>query len=155
MAPPAKLTWFVCIDPSDKGKPVSRLEQVDFRIQVQPTDPNYMILMSGGVINWNGQPLTRWKGPFATEAEAKAAQNPQQQSPNPVTDITTAAQNANFNPLGWLGAIGHWIGEAVAHILDVHMWRSIGWITLGVVLLVLGLLLWLKKENYLPSAVPA
>ena len=58
------------------------------------------------------------------------------------------------NPLAWLGAIAHWIGEAVAHILDVHMWRSIGWIVLGVVLMVAGILLWLKKENYLPSAVP-
>jgi hypothetical protein len=80
-------TWFVCIDPSDRGQPVSRLDQVDFRIQVQPSDPNYKILMSGVTIDWGGQPLIRWKGPFATEAEALKAQNPTQQNPNPATDI--------------------------------------------------------------------
>lgn len=54
-----------------------------------------------------------------------------------------AAQGA----LGWLQDIGHWIGEAVAHILDIHMWRSIGWITMGLVLLVLGIFLWLRKAD--------
>jgi hypothetical protein len=65
----------------------------------------------------------------------------------------TGGQAANA-VADWTQGIAHWLGEAVAHILDIHMWRSIGWITLGLVLMVLGLLLWLKKENYLPSAVP-
>lgn len=68
--------------------------------------------------------------------------------------VKALSQFSVSNPLAWLGAIAHWIGEAVAHILDVHMWRSIGWIVLGVVLMVAGIILWLKKENYLPSAVP-
>jgi hypothetical protein len=57
----------------------------------------------------------------------------------------------------WLQAIAHWIGEAVAHILDIHMWRSIGWITLGIVLLVLGIFLWLRKSDLIepfPAPIP-
>ena len=56
------------------------------------------------------------------------------------------------NPIAWLGAIAHWIGEAVAHILDVHMWRSIGWITLGIVLLVLGIFLWILPMRGVATA---
>lgn len=47
----------------------------------------------------------------------------------------------------WLQDIGHWIGVAVAHLIDVHMWRSIGWITLGLVLLTAGIFLWLRKAD--------
>ena len=125
-------TWFVCIDPADKGQPVSRLEQVDFRIQVQPSDPNYKILMSGGVINWNGQPLIRWKGPFATEAQAKTAQNPKQQSPNPVTDLTTAARHSNLSGLAAIGDFFHRLTEA-------STWIRVGEVLLGLALITVGL----------------
>jgi hypothetical protein len=55
----------------------------------------------------------------------------------------------------WLHAIAHWIGEAVAHILDIHMWRSIGWITLGIVLMTAGIFLWLQKADLIePLPVP-
>jgi hypothetical protein len=117
-------TWFVCIDPSDKGKPVSRLEQVDFRIQVKTNNPNYHILMTGGTINWGGQPLTRWKGPYATEAEAKKAQNPVQQSPNPLTDLKSAAVNSNLNPLGAL--------------FQANIWMRVGEVVLGLILIAIG-----------------
>lgn len=126
-------TWFVCIDPADKNVPVARKEQVDFRIQVQPSDPNYKILMSGGVINWNGQPLIRWKGPFATEAQAKAAQNPQQQSPNPITDLTTAAQNSQtFSGLAAIGDFFSKLGQA-------NTWIRVGEVLLGLALITIGI----------------
>lgn len=77
-------------------------------------------------------------------------------SSNPAAVVATGKAGGGVADAtsGWLKDIGHWIGEAVAHLLDVHMWRSIGWIVLGAVLLIIGILLWLKKENYLPSAVP-
>lgn len=126
-------TWFVCIDPADKGQPVSRLEQVDFRIQVQPSDPNYRTLMSGGVINWNGQSLIRWKGPFATEAQAKAAQNPRQQSPNPVTDLTTAAKDSQT--FSGLAAIG----DFFSRLTQASTWIRVAEVLLGLALITVGL----------------
>ena len=127
-------TWFVCIDPVDKGKPASFLDLVDFRIQVQPSDPNYKTLQSGGVIDWTGQPLVKWKGPFATEAEAKAAQNPKQQSPNPASDLATAAKNASGGPLAGLAAIG----DFFQRLTQANTWVRIGEGILGLILLAVG-----------------
>lgn len=121
-------TWFVCIDPADKGKATSYLDTVDFRIQVQPNDPNYQTLMSGGTINWNGQPLIRWQGPFATEAEAQAAQNPQQQSPNPLSDAKTAVGQA-IDINGFLSLL-----------TSKNTWLRVGEFVLGAMLILAGAL---------------
>lgn len=112
-------------------------------------------------------------GPYNTLAEAYAVwkNEPQNQDVSTITKIGQALGTAagfaiysSSNPSavvgagktgggvadatsGWLKDIGHWIGEAVAHILDVHMWRSIGWITLGIVLLTAGIFLWLRKAD--------
>lgn len=70
---------------------------------------------------------------------------------NPVTEALPQVKD----PLIWLRDIGHWIGEFVEHVLDVHMWRSIGWITLGIVLMVLGIFLWLGKSGQVePLPIP-
>ena len=37
---------------------------------------------------------------------------------------------------------------------DVTMWRSLGWLFLGIIMLFIGAALWLKKEGALPSVVP-
>ena len=50
--------------------------------------------------------------------------------------------------------VAHWIGELVTHLTDIFMWRSLGWILLGLVLLVVGILLLLKKMDVLPTVVP-
>ena len=50
--------------------------------------------------------------------------------------------------------IGHWIGVLVTHLTDIFMWRSLGWITLGLVLLIVGIMLLLRKMDVLPSVVP-
>lgn len=124
-------TWFVCIDPADKGKPTSYLDTVDFRIQVQPSDPNYNTLQRGGVINWNGQNLIKWKGPFATEDAAKKAQNPKQQSPNPLTDLKNAAANSN---LGGLASIGQFFDR----LSEASTWIRVGEVLLGLALVIVG-----------------
>lgn len=135
-------TWFVLIDPADKGKPASYLDTVDFRLQFQPSDPNYATLQSGGVINWAGQNLIKWKGPYATEAQALAAQNPQQQSTNPVTDLKNAAVNSNsFSGLSSIGDFFGRLGQA-------NTWIRVGEVLLGLVLLAIGV-------ARLTKAVPA
>lgn len=98
-------------------------------------------------------------GPYTTKAQAQSEANPNSSL------FQQAALGANAglqqsigtpgNPLaflGYLGEIGHWIGKFVTDITDVHMWISLGWLFLGLVLLVLGILAWLKHENLLPPA---
>jgi hypothetical protein len=48
------------------------------------------------------------------------------------------------SPFSWLGVLSHWVGDFVLHILDVHMWISMGWLTLGLLLIIVGILFWLK-----------
>lgn len=48
--------------------------------------------------------------------------------------------------LGALGEIGHFTGELVTHLTDAHMWISLGWLLLGLLLLVIGILLWVKAD---------
>src|SRR6185437_3601210 len=116
----------------DKGKSTAFLDTVDFRIQVEPSDPNYHILQSGGTINWGGQPLIKWKGPFATETEAKQAQNPKQQSPNPVSDAQNALTNSNANPLTDLNDLAH-------RLTEPHTWLRVGEFVIGGILVYIGI----------------
>ena len=50
------------------------------------------------------------------------------------------------NPLSGIGAVGHWLGEAVLHIIDAPMWRSLGWIVLGALLVIAGIYLWFRTS---------
>lgn len=124
-------TWFVCIDPVDKGKSVAYLESVDFRIQVQPSDPNYKTLQSGGVINWNGQNLIKWQGPFATEAQAQKAQNPKPSPENPAAPVIQGVTNS-VPGLSQIGTFFSSLGQA-------NTWIRVGEVLLGFILIAVGL----------------
>jgi hypothetical protein len=49
--------------------------------------------------------------------------------------------------LGWLEEIGHWIGVAVTDLTDVHMWISLGWLGLGLILIMIGLFWWIRSTK--------
>lgn len=80
-------------------------------------------------------------GPFATKAEADAwiaqrtAGPPLPSIPNPLSF------------LGWLQDIGHWTGILVASLTDIHMWISLGWLGLGLILLVIGFMMWFRTTD--------
>lgn len=107
-------TWFVMIPPTYAGKSTSEKELVDFVIQYSYpsqawTDANAGKIVQGAEGN-TGNPqvseqLVKWLGPYATQAEAKSAANPQQQSPNPVNDAVNAAENAKYP--GWSLVFGN------------------------------------------------
>jgi hypothetical protein len=142
-------TWFVCIDPSDKNVPAARKDQVDFRIQEQPGTADYKTLMSGGVISWNGQPLIKWKGPYATEAEAKKAQNPSQQNPNPLADLGTAAKNST----GLTGLAA--IGDFFSRLGQANTWIRVGEVLLGLILIGVGIAHLTGAQNAVSALVKA
>jgi hypothetical protein len=103
-------TWFVMIPPGYANKSTAEKELVDFRVQYPAGSQAWDDANAGRILSpaesGEGQQLVKWQGPFATEAEAQAAQNPQQQSPNPLNDLTNAAENSNVasNPLGTLAS---------------------------------------------------
>lgn len=85
-------------------------------------------------------------GPFPTKAAAQAWIDAQQSPglpalPNPLSFLST------------IGNIGHWAGIAVAAVTDIHFWISLGWIWLGFMLLVVGIVLWILSTKTARSTV--
>ena len=123
-------TWWVLIPPDAVSSPDSYKEQVDFRVNIGPGDPNYKLLQERKQINYGGQPLVYWKGPFATEAQALAAQNPKP-SPNPKQALSHALQNG---PLSGLAAIG----DFFQRLSQGATWVRVGEVVLGLIFLAVG-----------------
>jgi hypothetical protein len=73
-------------------------------------------------------------GPFRTQARAEQWIIAHNAAPPPLPHLS--------NPLGFLGEIGHFLGTFVTAVTDIHTWISLGWMALGVVLLILGLIWW-------------
>ena len=96
-------TWFVMIPPGYAGKSAAEKELVDFVISYPAGSQAWNDANAGKIIQGDegntGNPqvseqLVKWKGPYATEAEAHTAAAPRQQSPNPANDLVNALQNA-------------------------------------------------------------
>jgi hypothetical protein len=124
-------TWWVLIPPSDSGKPASYLDKVDFRVNIGPSDPDYQLLQARRQINWGGMPLVYWKGPYATESAAKAAQNPTA-APNPTTDALTGIDA---------------VGSFADRLTEASTWLRVGEFAVGAILLYIGL------KSMFPQAV--
>ena len=103
-------------------------------------------------------------GPFATQPEAaaagKAASAPTTGPGGPGLhpQAPTGLPGGIPNPfgflaaLGWIQEIGHWVGIVVAAVTDLHTWISIGWLTLGFWMLLIGILLWLRIPQRVAKA---
>jgi uncharacterized membrane protein YedE/YeeE len=76
---------------------------------------------------------------------------------NPAAGVTSAGLSAAggvANAASGAGGIADALSAFFAAVTDVYMWRSLGWLALGIVLLFAGAALWLKKEGALPSVIP-
>jgi len=130
-------TWFVMIPPSYASDTATVKELYDFRVQYAAGSQAWNDANAGKILSASesgeGQQLVKWQGPFATEAEAKTAQAPRQQSPNPVNDAVAAAENST--------TIGGLISKAGAFLDDLtsaHFWERIAEAVLGLLLLSVG-----------------
>jgi len=101
---------------------------------------------AGGQVGSHAQ--TAVLGPFPTQAEATTAAKTLDRGRAP----GASAASTIPNPFSWVGAIAHWIGDLVEHLTDVHMWISLGWIALGLLLVALGINLWFKIPQKLFQA---
>lgn len=110
-------------------------------------------------------------GPYQTKAEAdKVFKSLSGVTPGPAGGVGTApgggpgsglaqqAHNAGGfsipNPLSGLAAIGTALAKVVGYLGDVAMWKSLGWLLLGAIMIVLGISLWLRRSDLLPDVVP-
>jgi hypothetical protein len=153
-------TWFVMIPPGYASASDSEKQLVDLRVQY--TDARTITAVEAGTIvsaargyqdtGYGGQDLVKWKGPFATEADAQAAQAPTQQSPNPVADAVNAAENSTSG----IGGLIAEIAKVWADVTNWKVWRSIGWLALGVVLILTAVAWWIGPgaAKALPPVIP-
>lgn len=87
----------------------------------------------------------------ATATEAQAAAEAKKEFPNGTAPTTSVVQQA-ANSAGAGGAVSAFTSteNALSGFYDVltngKMWRSLGWLLLGIVLMILGLALWLKDQ---------
>ncbi len=88
------------------------------------------------VVESASKPAGSVAGPFPTKTAAQAWITAREQK-FPV-DIP--------NPLSGIGAVGHWIGTIVEHLTDTAMWRSLGWMALGIMLIASGIYLWFRTS---------
>jgi hypothetical protein len=131
------------IPPGYASKSTAEKELVDFVISYPAGSAAWNAANSGQIVQGaegnTGNPqvseqLVKWQGPFATEAQAKAAANPQQQSPNPANDAANAAENAT----GILGTLAGFLGVP-GHISGTNLVIRGLKIIIGGVLLIVGL----------------
>jgi len=167
MAAGATVWWWV-VPPAQQNDTTRPANAV--LISTPTTGALFSALSGGGTGTWNGKQVSRFQGPFSSEAEARAA-NPSGGSPGQVIaagvgaglgaasgvglpSVPGADAGGISDPLAPLGDIAAALKSFYSAVTDGKMWRSLAWILLGMLLMVTGILLWLKKENYLPSAVP-
>jgi hypothetical protein len=151
-------TWFVMIPPAYGSKSDDEKRLVDFRVSYPADSQAWKDANAGHVIHGSegnqgnpqiGEDLVKWKGPFATEAEAKAAQNPKQQSPNPVNDAVNAVQNSNNG----LGAFLQYPEKALAWISNRGNIVRIVKVVAGGGMVLVGLTMLVNKETNIGTAV--
>lgn len=134
-------TWFVMIPPGYASKSTAEKELVDFVIQFQPGTQAYDDASAGKILSAaegsTGNPqvpeqLVKWLGPYATEADAKAAANPQQQSVNPLNDATNAAENSSTIG-GSLAAVNNFLGDLTQRNLWLRVLKIVGGLSLAII----------------------
>lgn len=84
-------------------------------------------------------------GPFATQAAAQAWITQQDPTGIPIPSIPNPF--GFLAALGWIQEIGHWAGILVSAITDLHTYISLGWLMLGFILLIIGILMWLRTTD--------
>jgi hypothetical protein len=123
------------------------------------TQGNQYKIIQGSAASVQGQYGQYAQGPFATRADAQAAAGGAL-SPGQVASAAGAGLTQGLTPTmvpTGISAglsifdVGHWLGVLVTNLTNIAMWRSLGWLALGALLLILGLALWLKSTDTFQS----
>jgi hypothetical protein len=112
---------------------------------------------TGWGIVWNDI-LVRLGAPTGTINQGPAHSNPQgytlDKFPGWVKDIPIIGPiiSGGAGAASGLSEAGHWIGVFVTTITDPHLWISLGWLFMGISLLILGLYLLVRLSSQYKAA---
>lgn len=133
--------WYVVNTSPPSGSPTTYTV-------VQGTEAQALALPNGGGIS----------GPYSTNAAATAVANGEPQNSNastpiPGVDISPGGGITTSNPFSGLAGIANAVAKAGAVFYDVgqavtdgKMWRSLGWLLLGLLLIAGGIALFAGKQ---------
>ena len=82
------------------------------------------------------KPANAIGGPYATQAEAEKAIIAHNSQPPKLP-----------NPLSGIDRAGAVLEAFYKNLTDGKMWRSLGWIALGIVLIIAGIMMWMKAPQ--------
>lgn len=95
--------------------------------------------------SWGGG-IVRETHKYDTEDEAKKAQSKALKPNDPFPGFP--------NPLSGIDRIGAVVEAFFRAVTDVKFWRSLGWILLGIIMLVVGIRIWMGKPLLPQAPVP-
>lgn len=153
-------TWWIVV-PSLAEQNVTATPKDAVIAEVSDTSQQYNTWLntdSGGAV-YQGKTYYRRMGPFTS---LKDAQNAYQtgatpaSTPIPGLQINPQGGYQLTNPLAGLEGIARILGDFTSALTDGKLWRSLGWVFLGIAVLGAGLVLWLGREakQYLPPILP-
>ena len=139
MPAPPKESWWVV--PSDLW------QQILSGATTPPIDQGF----EGSIIQAAKKPTPGSFGPYPTKAAAQAKMNALNKQHSASTNVNVPVISQAAALASGVAEIGHWSGDLITHLTDVYMWISLGWIALGLLLLVLGVVWLLRKTGIIPQ----
>jgi hypothetical protein len=136
------MSWWVIVPQGDQSQSDSYKEQVDFRVQFAAGSSQDTALTKRQVISYDGMNWVYWKGPFASEAQAQASQNPQS-APSvgqAAKRAVTAAGNDTLNNI-------------LGPLFQANIWIRVGEVLFGFILVGIGLAHLTGANNFVAKAV--
>lgn len=113
--------------------------------QINATPPRTVWVTQQSATKPSGGSILTVSGPYKTEEEAQQ-----------FIDNNSGPHLNLPNPLHGVEEIGAVVQAGFNAVTDGKMWRSVGWIILGIVMLIIGIRIWMKKPIVpeAPDVVP-
>lgn len=112
---------------------------------------NTLLNTDNGGVKIDGKMYYRYMGPFTSKSEAQAAMKSGPPSTAPVPGLPGVGVNPgggiSVNPLAGLEGLTAIIGAFLSSLSDGKMWRSFGWLVLGVLMIIGTAVLLAKKQG--------
>lgn len=152
------LDWWVLVPVAEKDIRTRPADAIVYSVQQgSDTDNSWIANNQSPAVTVNGKQYVPLIGPFSSQAEA---QSTQVQNPGPGAGIIPGIVGGATGNLGAgiglpnpfqgisdtahaIAAIGAFFVDAWKILTNVKMWRSLGWLILGILLMLAGVLWWI------------